>query len=408
MYSSRTKKGVFLLEGLNSVSTTYYFYYIFFYMRAKHGFGDFENLWLGAFIGFTTIFAAMHGGKFGQRRGSFAAIKRGFGIMAASLFVGSFFGGVAAEVLTAAVCAVGMGYTWPNLEAMISDKEPPVRLQRMIGIYNMVWATCGALAYFTGGAMLDNLGLRSFYLVPAGILAVEFAVAVALERQALAENRDGAAGNRPAPAHSVPAVPREQAKAFLNMAWVANPFAYIAISSAVAVIPAVASRFELGPTMAGFVCSIWLFARAGAFLLFWLWPGWHYRFRWMAAAYALLVGCFALTLLAPSLWILVAAQTGFGLAMGLIYYSSLYYSMDASDAKGEHGGFHEAAIGAGNFAGPAVGAAALWLWPAQKSGSVWAVSVLLGLGMVWLLAIAWFQLFSKPVPEGALAQEPSA
>ncbi len=37
--------------------------------------------------------------------------------------------------------------------------------------------------------------------------------------------------------------------------------------------------------------------------------------------------------------------------------------MDASDAKSEHGGIHEAAIGAGNCVGPAIGAAALQFLP---------------------------------------------
>jgi hypothetical protein len=61
--------------------------------------------------------------------------------------------------------------------------------------------------------------------------------------------------------------------------------------------------------------------------------------------------------------------------------------MDAGDAKGEHGGIHEAAIGLGNCLGPAVGAAALEFVPqVQNSGAI-AVSVLLCGGFAGLLAI---------------------
>ena len=77
----------------------------------------------------------------------------------------------------------------------------------------------------------------------------------------------------------------------------------------------------------------------------------------------LLIFSFAAILVAPSLPVILAAQIVFGAAIGLIYYSSLFYSMDASETKSEHGGIHEAAIGLGNFVGPAVGAAALWLAP---------------------------------------------
>jgi len=84
------------------------------------------------------------------------------------------------------------------------------------------------------------------------------------------------------------------------------------------------------------------------------------------------------------------AQVFFGAAIGLIYYSSLFYSMDASDTKSEHGGIHEAAIGIGNCLGPAAGATALWLAPQNPSTGAWAVTGLLltGLGgLLWRRAL---------------------
>jgi hypothetical protein len=77
----------------------------------------------------------------------------------------------------------------------------------------------------------------------------------------------------------------------------------------------------------------------------------------------------------------------FGVAIGLIYYSSLFYSMDASDARSEHGGIHEAAIGAGNCLGPAVGAVSLQFAAQNADAGAWAVTGLLlaGLGgLLWL------------------------
>ena len=61
--------------------------------------------------------------------------------------------------------------------------------------------------------------------------------------------------------------------------------------------------------------------------------------------------------------------------------------MDVGETKGEHGGLHEAAIGAGIFMGPAVGATALRFFPQHSSSSIWAVSglLLMGLaGLIWL------------------------
>jgi predicted MFS family arabinose efflux permease len=171
------------------------------------------------------------------------------------------------------------------------------------------------------------------------------------------------------------------------MAWLANPFAYIAINTVVAVIPDIASQLGLSTMSAGFYCSLWCFARMGAFFVLRSWDGWHYKFQWLVLAYLALLGTFAVMLLVPHLWALVAAQMLFGLALGLIYYSSLFYSMDASDNQGEHGGIHEAAIGLGNFAGPAVGAVSLHLLPQSPNSSAIAVSGLLVIGFGGLFAI---------------------
>jgi predicted MFS family arabinose efflux permease len=127
--------------------------------------------------------------------------------------------------------------------------------------------------------------------------------------------------------------------------------------------------------------------RLGAFVALWQWTNWHYQFRWLVASFAILIVSFAAILMSPNLIVLIIAQVFFGGAIGLIYYSSLFYSMDAGDTRGEHGGIHEAAIGLGNCVGPAVGAAALqWMPQSQNSGAL-AVSVLLLCGFGGLFGI---------------------
>jgi hypothetical protein len=121
------------------------------------------------------------------------------------------------------------------------------------------------------------------------------------------------------------------------------------------------------------------------FAVLWQWTGWHYRFRWLAGAFVALVAGFAALLLAPQLWIVIVAQLLFGLATGLIYYSSLFYSMDVGDTKGEHGGLHEAAIGAGVCGGPLLGAVALTVAPTSPHAGTLAVTGLLGIGLAGLL-----------------------
>jgi MFS family permease len=390
MTPNRLKTGYYTLEGLNAFATAYYFYYLFFLMEARFGYGNLENLLLSAANGFIYMFAAWFGGRFAQRFGYYRALRVGFGTMAITLTAGSIVGSLAGQWIVMGLWTIGMCFTWPTLEALVSEGETLRTLPRRIGVYNLTWAGSSAVAYFFGGAMLEQLGDASLFLVPAGLHVAQLGLVEWLER----------AGRRMEPAkpvHDLGApleVPsgryaRKRAANFLRMAWLANPFAYVAINTIIAVIPGLARRHELTPMWAGFFCSIWFFARVAAFAVLWLWPGWHYRFRWFMGAYAVLLVSFAVILLAPSMWPVMLAQVGFGLAVGLVYYSSLFYSMDVGETKGEHGGIHEAAIGAGIFGGPAVGAGALALFPAYATAGAWAVAGLLVLGAVALAGIRW-------------------
>ena len=389
MLPRRLKTGCFVLEGLNSFATTYYFYYFYFFMQTVFGFGNQANLALAALNGAVYAIMAWQGGKFAQRFGYFTALKVGFVIMMGALAVGSQLHSAHGHIIVMAVTVVGMCFTWPTLEALVSEGETPAGVQRMVGIYNMMWAGTAAVAYFTGGAMLEKFGPKSLFYIPVAIQITQLGLTLWLESQA---RRAASATVTRSPSSMPEPHPHSAAKTkmFLRLAWLANPFAYIAINTLIAVVPGVAKRLELSTMVAGFCCSIWCFSRLGAFFVLWRWNGWHYRFRWLLVSYLALVGTFAAILMAPNLAVLVLAQIVFGSVAGLIYYSSLFYSMDLGDTKGEHGGIHEAAIGLGNFAGPAVGAASLHFLPQYANSGALAVTGLLLLGLGGLLAI-WRQ-----------------
>ncbi|MDE3067115.1 MAG: MFS transporter [Verrucomicrobiota bacterium] len=377
----------FAIEGLNSVALTLYFPYLYFFMQARFGFHDQANLALAALLGFIYIFAAWQAGQFAQRHGYFTALKLGLGLMMAALAVGSQLRSAPGQILAACVVNVGQCFTWPTLEALASDAETPLRLPRVIGIYNIVWAVTAAVAFFFGGTLVE-LSFKNIFLVPLALQAVQLALTFWLQRHATELARAAVHQPPAAPAPPDPNRPSsEKARAFLRMAWLANPFAYIAINTLIAVLPGIAARFHLTPMLAGFACSLWCFARLGAFVALWLWTDWHYRFRWLIGAFVLLIASFAAILTASNLALLIAAQIFFGGAIGLIYYSSLFYSMDAGAARGEYGGIHEAAIGCGNCLGPAVGAASLQFFPQSTNSGVLAVGALLLCGLGGLLTI---------------------
>ena len=387
MFSRKQKSIYFVIEGLNSFTTVYYFYYFYFFMQHQFGFGNKANLMLAAANGATYAVGSWWSGKLAHRFGCLNALKLGFAIMMSSLLIGSQVTSAAAQIAVMIFTVVGMCFTWPMLEALVSENESRDGLQSMVGIYNVVWAATGALSYFVGGAMLEKLGIRSLFFVPAIVLAAQFCLTVWAEKRIAKATIRAGSREEFVPVETPHPHTPERTRLFLRMAWLANPFAYIAINTVIAVMPGIALKLGLTTMMAGFCCSVWCFARLASFTLLWLWDGWHYRFRWLLMAYLALVASFAAILIVPSLAVLVIAQWFFGGAVGLLYYSSLFYSMDLSEVKSEHGGIHEAAIGLGNLAGPAVGALALHFMPQYAHSGSLAVSGLLLLGMGGLIGI---------------------
>jgi predicted MFS family arabinose efflux permease len=385
MYHRKLKLGYFCLTWINSYATSYYFNYVFFHARQDLGFSSRENLALAALNGLIYVFMALLGGRFAQRHGYFVALRIGFGGMAAALALGSFWPGALGQVIVMALWTVAISFTWPTLEALASEGENRAGLVMMVGVYNAVWASASALAYFTGGAVFEHLGPSSLFWLPAGLHVGQWVLLEYLSRRAGTWTEPHA--KSPAMEPQTSATPPAQASAFVRMSWIANPFAYVAMNTVIPMLPELAARLGLSTTLAGFVGSVWLFARLMSFVALWRWEGWHYHFGWLVGAYGLMLACFAALLLVANLGVLIVAQVGFGLAAGLLYYSSLFYSMDTSDTKGEHGGVHEAAIGLGNFAGPAVGAAALQFAPGRLNAGTWAVSLVLLLGLAALLFV---------------------
>ncbi len=202
------------------------------------------------------------------------------------------------------------------------------------------------------------------FWLPAGIFFAQFLLLLWLEK-----HHDAVLAATPEPPKEKHHAPESSAlnqpvspRTFLKMAWLANPFAYVAINTLFAVMPGVAEKLALSPTRVGLVLFRLVVRPARA------------RSRCCgngAAGITVSAGCsrrslvliagLAAILLAQQLWLVVVAQIFFGLATGLIYYSSLFYAMDVGEASSEHGGLHEAFIGAGIFLGPATGAAALTL-----------------------------------------------
>jgi predicted MFS family arabinose efflux permease len=380
--------------AISTLATSYYLNYLFFHLRDRFGFGNRENLAAAALHGSLYMVSAWQAGRFAERRGFRTSLLLGSIGLVFVMVLGALAPTARVEIGALACYSLVLLLIWPALEALIIQGEPPSRVPHVVGLYNCTWSGSAAIAYFTGGALYARFGAGAVFWLPAILFGVQALFVASWRGQAAPGARFAAEASAPptllegTEAGTVRHTARPAAAhVFLRLAWVGNPFSYVAMYTLIAVMPALVAHLGLSAGRIGVFCSVWMFGRLAAFAVLWRWTGWHYRFGWLAGGYVVMVLSFVLVLTVPALAVIVVAQAVFGFACGLMYYSSLFYAMDVGEAPGEHGGLHEAAIGAGIAAGPAVGALSLVIVPDVPHAGAIAVTALLTAGFAGMVGI---------------------
>ena len=386
MMGLRPKTLYYLIEGLSGFSLPFYYNYLFFYMQHVYGFTKGQNLLLCSLYGLVYMIATRYGGRLAHRVGESRILGVGTAVVLLTMFGAWLSHSLTALVVLFGLWTVGVALIWPALEGLICQGETGAGLSKSIGLYNVIWAALWAVAYFFGGALIEWLGWNCIFWIPVIILGLQLIFIGVLpyvqDSHFEPEKPDPTPENTQNHPDSLP--PATQ-RLFLRMAWVANPLSYMAMNTVIPLVPDIAQRLGLSPMLAGFIYSIVFIMRTLTFGILHFWSGWQYRASWFFGTCILLVISFVAITTASNLWVLILAQLAFGWALGLIYSSSLYYSMDASQAKAEFGGYHESAIGAGIFAGPFLGWMSNRVFPHLAHASVWGVG--------WVLFIGYFGLF---------------
>ncbi len=335
-------------------------------------------------IGVLTAIGSVLGGRVIERHGCRVSFRAGL----AGVATGALAGLVLPEGwnMIVAISLVGcfQGFIWPAIEAAIARGEPQDRVQHLVGMYNLGWSGASGLAFFITTPVMSLLGLRALFAVPLLLYLLNMLVLWKLlpDYDSLPDEHHTVVD-----AEGVELTP-EQRHAFRLMGWLANPMAYVAINVIVTYNPVVAQRIGLSFATASSWFSLWFYVRMLAFDLLRRWRGWHYRPGMLMTAFVVAMASFAGMMLAPSLAVHLVAQVLFGLSIGLLYQSSLFYSMAGSEAKGTHGGFHESFIGLGIASGATLALVGDRLAPQTPGVSVLLVWTVMALGLIAVWRVA--------------------
>lgn len=313
--------------------------------RASPGqLGTMALLSAGVYFGSSLVF-----GRLSDRWGRRPSITTGCLLAAAAFAAGSRASSLGQIYLLAAVTAAAMGFVWPALEADISDNASPRQLPGRIGRFNVAWCTGFAVTGLSAGTLCQLLGHRVVLLAVGGIaLATTF---VFLGRTFdTADETPGPAEPPECPSLRMPG----GAVVFWKVALLLNFAAMGANATLRYHVPTVTggARSALGGTYLTVLFS----AQTITFLFLGRWHGWHYRAWPLAAASGLIAGGGLLCFLGPSsIPVFTAGCALSGVGCGLVYNSSIYYSVASESAKGHRGGIHESVLALGAAVVPYLG-----------------------------------------------------
>jgi MFS family permease len=379
---------LFTAEAFNSISGTLLTVGLPFYTSHRFGWGARENFAIAACQGTLYVFGALSAKRISRRWGrelSLMTLCASMTAFALAVGISASYSLAFATALLVAIETGFMGASWPMLESLVSAAGEQSQLSRRLGIYNITWASTGAIALAASGAIIQHAPAWAFFgTIAAGHLLAGMLIfrstrsaMVRLDDRDLAQPRAfSEAEQLGAPRAPLDADVVRRHRLALWLSRIALPSTYVIIYSLAPLLPSLHAIKQLSPTSATLLASIWLLARAAAFIITGSTIFWHKRPILMLFASITMLLAFlgavvpgALTGmgLPQALLAMAAAQIVLGLSIGTIYSASLYFGMVVSDGSTEHGGYHEALIGLGQILGPIVGTIMQWIHP----GSLW-------------------------------------
>lgn len=259
--------------------------------------------------------------------------------------------------------AMGLSLFWPSLQAGLAEADAPHRLNRNLGRFNIAWSLGKGAGFALGGVVLAQAGFPPLFGAALGLgLFVALVLRTAPRHDPVAEAPPERPGDATGGGESVSIQSTEDRvhppvvrRGFLRMAWIANALAYGVVATLNYHYPKYLESLGRGASLYGGFQALLYLSETITFLVLQRLPAWHYRTAPLLFSQVLLAGLvLAIPFVREPVTLLLLAP-GIGVVLGLSYYSSLYYSLHAAEARGKNTGLHEAILGSGSLVVPFLG-----------------------------------------------------
>lgn len=253
-------------------------------------------------------------------------------------------------LLLTLAAGVGASLFWPAMIRWLGEDDCDEALRRRVGNYNIA---------LIGGVMVGPLASGFLFSIDYRfpfIIAAVLVTAILLIFHFRSKLP-------PVPPDFVLSGPEKEDRpaadraGFDYIGWAANFGVWFAIGASQTLFPELAQKLPaaIGERPLGVMIALIPAGQVAVFILLRRWQRWHYNYTYLFLFQLLaLVGLLILARNNNHL-LFFAGFLGIGLAGGMTYFSSIYYSVYRQEKKGKKGGFHESFLGLGVALGPLAG-----------------------------------------------------
>jgi MFS family permease len=256
-------------------------------------------------------------------------------------------GSIAAILPSIPLVGLAMGLFWPPIQAAVADEGRPEKLERNIGLFNMLWSSGKAMGFLVGGILFARFG--------GGVIFLGAAVVMGVMTFVLPRRPAGGASDAGPVGGAYERVSPRDLRAFLWMAWVANAVAFGVGHTMNTQYPKLLVENGFDSRDFGVYLFLIFVMQTLTFMVLRNFGGWRFR-RLPAysvqAAMGLAVVLVSFTRAFP---LILVSAVPLGIGLGLAYHASITYSLASRSGRGQRAGIHEALLGAGNLTIPLVG-----------------------------------------------------
>ncbi len=261
---------------------------------------------------------------------------------------------------------IGFALVWPPIEAWIAHLSTADNLRRNFGIFNISWCLGAAPGPLMAGIASDLNTSLSFGI---GILLMAISGAM------ISTRRISIPRENPSPLSES----QERSRKFLYLAWTANFATYFTLGIVRSLFPKLINQLGMGGATTGGLLSAVSFSQVIMFAILSSTSWWHHRIVPLVLSQVGVIASCLLIYLTSDFASFLPVMFLLGSAAGVVYFSSIYYSLDAPAGLGARSGLHEAIIGLGIVAGPLTGGVVAQRWtlrtPYLLSSLVLAASI---------------------------------